>query len=67
MPAPAHIYVRHDNAFSKLKSKRIQDELSSSPLTQKNKGAQNVSLFGASGEIRTHVPLWQTDFESAPL
>ncbi len=27
MPAPAHIYVRYDNVFSKLKSKRIQDEL----------------------------------------
>lgn len=27
MPSPAHIYVRYDNVFSKLKSKRIQDEL----------------------------------------
>lgn len=27
MTAPAHIYVRYDNAFSKLKSKRIQNEL----------------------------------------
>lgn len=27
MTAPAHIYVRYDNAFSKLKSQRIQNEL----------------------------------------
>ena len=27
MPSPAHIYVRYDNVFSTLKSKRIQDEL----------------------------------------
>lgn len=27
MPASAHIYARYDNVFSKLKSKRIQDEL----------------------------------------
>ena len=26
-PAPAHIYTRYDNVFSKLKSKRIQNEL----------------------------------------
>ena len=27
MSSPAHIYVRYDNAFSKLKSQRIQNEL----------------------------------------
>ncbi|MBQ7760633.1 MAG: hypothetical protein IJ400_01140 [Clostridia bacterium] len=27
MPAPTHIYARYDNIFSKLKSKRIQNEL----------------------------------------
>ena len=27
MPAPAHIYVRYDNAFTKMKSRRIKREL----------------------------------------